>query len=582
MGSILAPWQNGPVPHQYKSSRLRLVRTPLLWILTIAGFASLGLAWATSSPVGASPDEDAHIVYAWAVVTGQTLPGRAIEVPNPGGAPLTVVHVPDDIRDRPEETCYAFQTAVPACDAAANELLQGDTATTYMTRYPPLYYAIVGSVMRAMLALGASGSMALLGARLASSLLSVAVIAVGAVAAARRFGTAPTILALLAVSTPQFLFLSASVNPNGFEIASAFAVAAFVICVFSDLRRQGKVGPRVEAGLVLASLCLGMARPASLAWLGAIVLLLALPVRRRMAFRRLTLSAQIGLVASFLVSAAFFVHINLLRDGGVTDSDMTLWKSYSPVIRLAMVVLKFGDLLANGYGLLGWADTPLPNLFFAIWLITVSATVGFQMHRRTGQPPALRPRWAILAFSVCSVAVIGQSYMAAFGWQGRYFAPCIAAFVALLIPSMQADSPVSRGSLRGTAIAIFTVATLNTAALVWNLGRYLYGLSTLYVRFIAMPVPTPTGTWTPLIGRFMPAFVGAVGTLFLVVVGLCLLKLEANHALSGEDSSQAGSEATSTGETETGHLPHEGRTQADPLRALPDAEHLHRSPPTTA
>lgn len=532
--------------HQWGDGTLRRLIT---WIILAAGAVTLSVGWAASSPVGASPDEDAHIVYAWGVATGQTLPHRTQLQPNPGGAALTIVQVPQQIRDRQEETCYAFQPSKPACGDEAGEFQKGITpATTYMTRYPPLYYAFVGGVLRVLVAIGAQGPLTLLVARVASSLLSMLLVGCSTFSLSRRFGRAPACTAAAAITTPTLLFLSASVNPNGFEIASAFATAAFVACIFFDVRRLGHATRESGTGLVITSLCLGMARPASVAWLIAILLLLLLPVNGRMLIRQLRLVTQIGIVLSTAIGLFFFAYINMLREGGITDHDLYQWNAFSPAVKLTLVILKFGDLVINGYGLLGWTDTAVPQLFFVLWLMCVSATFGYLMHRRS-TAPVLKARWALLVLVLCCSALMVQSYLAAFGWQGRYFAPCLAAFAALLVPSMESSAPAPTRTRQAATIALVTAAVLNTGALLWNLGRYLYGLTALYVRFDPIPIPNATGTWEPLFGRFMPFFIGTLGMACLVFITLSFLWNGA-RTTTHSPSPDPGQSTKSTGDSE--------------------------------
>lgn len=49
--------------------RAWIVRSLILLAIVFTSFA-----WASASPVGASPDEPDHITYAWGSSTGQTLP----------------------------------------------------------------------------------------------------------------------------------------------------------------------------------------------------------------------------------------------------------------------------------------------------------------------------------------------------------------------------------------------------------------------------------------------------------------------------------------------------------------------------
>lgn len=526
------------------STRQQRTRRAFRWLCVVVGAILLSLGWASSSPAGASPDEPAHIVYAWGVATGQALPWNANEETFDESVALLTVDVPNALYERPPETCYAFKTD-PACadaDGAPGSSLQ----TTYMTRYPPLYYALVGIPLRVMLQIGTSGSVALVAARTLSALISLAVVGFAAVSTTRRFGPVPVAIGFLVSMTPQFLFLSASLNPNGFEIASALALAAFVVCSFADARKRPSANRDTSVGLVISAFFLGLARPASLVWLLPLLALLFVRAHGRpRPWKVLSWSTRVFLIIAAVASVASFTYMNGLRGGGVSDHETDGWAELSVGVRLTLVALRFGELVYNGFGLLGWIDTQLPMLFFVAWLIASVFAIG-RAFPSTKADPCLRARWAVIVMAIFCAGVAGQSYLAAFGWQGRYFFPCIAAFVALLIPTFAAGPAKSPGLRRTTTVLFLVVATLDTLSLAWNLGRYLYGMTDTYVRFNQLPLPSPYGEWEPLVGRFTPLALGVIG---IVLIGSIVLP----RILRGDRSGARQLDATKPRVTET-HL----------------------------
>lgn len=103
-------------------------------ILLSLGAVLVSIGWATSSPPGASPDESAHIIYAWGTVTGQTLPSNVREDIRGDDVALTTVTVPDSLYERPPQECYAFKSEAPACATPAMDFSGETDRTTYMTR----------------------------------------------------------------------------------------------------------------------------------------------------------------------------------------------------------------------------------------------------------------------------------------------------------------------------------------------------------------------------------------------------------------------------------------------------------------
>lgn len=517
------------------SGRWQVLRTPIGWFLTFLGIVCVSLAWASSSPSGASPDEPAHIKYAWGVSTGQTLPWVAQEKWLADSPAQITIEMPSALEDHPDVRCYAFKTDEPSC---ANDYQGVDdsliTTSSYMTRYPPVYYGIVGLAMRALLALGVSGEVTLLTARVLSGVVSGLVVLGAARLLSKRFGIGAASVAVAAVMTPQFLFISGSINPNGFEISAAFATAVGVASLVHDGSRSRRTPILDQAFLVLSTFFLAFARPASMVWLGILIVALVLLRSGRRALLQTHWATRLWLTLSVAGGLAWFVYLNALRDGGVTDHDLSEWNATSPSVRALLVILKFGDLVKNGYGLLGWGDTPLPILFLVVWLVALAWTVSRSVSLSSGTPD-LSLRYASLVFLLCGLAVFAQSYLAGFGWQGRYFLPCMAAYCALMAPSMNV---VPSGFLQQRKASISFVAItalLAFAALAWNLGRYLYGYSDVYTRFEVVPVPTTGGAWNPLIGRFTPLVLGFAGAIFLILAFMLAMK-ENGKVLSARTS----------------------------------------------
>jgi hypothetical protein len=169
----------------------------------------------------------------------------------------------------------------------------------------------------------------------------------------------------------------------------------------------------------------------------------------------------------------------------------------------------------------------MPMLFLIAWLVvTVVAIARFTVSRSAG---ILKMRWSFIYMIVCALAVSVQSDAAGFGWQGRYFVPCIAVGVVLLVPST-ADSCVPQKAQCNTAMMVLAVVSLlNISAAAINLGRYLYGYTSLFPRFEALPVPVPDGTWSSVIGRFAPIELAAAGQIALALCAvLCLLGMRVN------------------------------------------------------
>ena len=480
------------------------------WSLVLA-VVSLAAAWTVASPVGGTPDESAHIDYAWAVATGQTLPWTEKVNVDENGTWLTDVEVPVGLGEYEDTTCYAGDaTASPTCgwvpSSDATALVRRGT---YMTRYPPLYYAIEGVVLRTGLEAGLSGHRTLLAARFISGLMSLGMITGAAVVLRRRFPGPAVAIALLAGLTPVALSLATAINPNGFEISAAVLSAALVVAVRHDHTRTGRVGTGLLTGLVAVSVALTWTRPLSLVWsvlLLGVLLMPGGPVPSLLRSRR----GRIGAVlvgVTVAGAAAWLLFARQTRTIGQEDGAAD-WSTFGAPMKAIMTTLKFGDLLQQMIGFLGW-DTTLPGFVVLGWALTTMLAV---TALTTGAVRAsTRTRDALLFGAASCAAVSGYTFLTAFGWQGRYLLPAVAATLVLLVPSMQGRALGGATRARaGLATAVFLLLT-QLGALVWWLWRYMYGVDPYYKRFSSLPLPSPPIGWFPPLGQVVIIALGVVG-----------------------------------------------------------------------
>ncbi len=227
-------------------------RVSLAVILYVFGAA---VTWAALTPVGAAPDEPAHIAYAAGVVRGDL--GEL--VPGSGDSPrrLVMVTAPEwansftvPPRSVDEFRYPCFATIVSRQANCAPELT-GSTALaevpTTVGRYPPLYHWIVG-----LPTLVLAGNPAVYAMRLISAALAAGMVAMGLAIAspARRTWLA---LGAAVAFTPTAAHLAGSVNPSGLEISAALALGVGLMgVVASDPPRRNTAGLLVALSLALA------------------------------------------------------------------------------------------------------------------------------------------------------------------------------------------------------------------------------------------------------------------------------------------------------------------------------------------
>jgi hypothetical protein len=431
----------------------------LLWAVPLTlGF---GL-WAVSSPVGANPDEPAHIIYSWSIATGQDF-GDADIACSTGirPCPRTSVDVPAGLV--PSPGCYAFKPDVPA---ACTTTLDGGTYSTYMVRYPPLYYGVIGASLRIAMAVGFDGATAAGIARMVSVLISITLLAPAlALAWSRARRLVPALIVLL---TPMTLFMVGAINPSGTEITAAMTVGTALVVLAGSARcRPAQV--LTCYGLVW----LVWSRPLGFLWAGAIMVFglayVVVSERRARPVRDLLRDLVVVLVVAAVNIAGgilWFLYALRGREGGSVEDSNTL--PDSGVESFIAIVLRWGGMMWENLGVLGWLDTTLPLALMLASAIALALVVWEPLT----SPDADFGRRRITAGYLVGI-VVGTSLIMIyqeFLWQGRYVLPALAAGYLLAVGASPTASP---RRMFHVATAAWVVGVLGA---MWFYARHVYGI----------------------------------------------------------------------------------------------------------
>jgi len=480
---------------------------------------TLAVAWVLASPVGASPDEPAHIAYAWGTVTGQTVVGEHLLTIQDGRS-ATRVRVPNRLLQFPDPACYMFLAGRPTspCSPIPADNRQLVTQASYMSRYPPLFYAVEGAVLYVATAADLSGPVVLYGARLVAAGLGLLAVGYGLFLLSRRFPDRVVLLATLLALPATMWFLMASVNPNGLEVAAAFLLAAGVLSV----RVDDAVGVRSVAAVLavpLGTILLAWTRPLSWVWASLILAMLLVPTyqsdgepwRRRLPVRRLGVVVG-GATALLLASAIgwFGYALQIRASQSAGQAARPPWTGVKAVGGVILLLLHSGTIVSEQVGIFGWLDTPLPSLAILSWVAVGGLAVAIWVAGRN----ILVPRWSV-------GAVLGLGYLAAmldeflgtWGWQGRYLLPVTAAAWVLAIPGLAKGLERLAGLRRAVPWMLVVLIGVNALGVVWFLFRNVYGFKTFGKRLSPAPLPVGPALWIPPLGQ------GVV----LALVGLTLL-----------------------------------------------------------
>jgi len=267
-------------------------------------FLILG-SWSYASPLAAAPDEQAHVIHAYAIDHGQI--GTAT---NPPSKVLVNFNVPISINFvKIDLHCWQFKVSVPAtCMPPWDNSPALMKTPSYVGHYPPLYYALVG--IGGLFSAGPPGIYLM---RILSAALGAVMMALALYTVARWSRRRGMIFGVYLAITPITYFLSSSVNPSGFEIMTAVALWTTLCVLALEYREE----PPVELlrVLVFEACTFELIRGLSPFWLFLIGLVTILLLTPRKAFELVRTQRAVQYVVAAIVSGAGVAATWILTQG---------------------------------------------------------------------------------------------------------------------------------------------------------------------------------------------------------------------------------------------------------------------------
>jgi hypothetical protein len=430
-------------------------------------FALIALsAWALSSPIGSSPDDDFHLTSIWCGNTANTsacLPGPTAETRE----------VPEAVHLAP--TCYYGNGAQSAaCQANSFSLDPTPSVTTsrgnFTGAYPPLYYSamsvFVGSNILASVVLMRIVNIALF--------VGMTTLLFALLPQRRR----PTlVLAWITTTVPLGLFLLSSNNPSAWAIAG---VGSAWIALLGYFESSGRRKAGLGAVFVAAALMAAGSRADAAAFVGlSIVAVFVLAIRRD---KRFLLDAALPVIVGgiclwlFLSSRqsgsglhGFTSNPQVVVDPGSSGSTDALGQILGNLLNVpALWAGVFGN-----WGL-GWLDTTMPGVVI-FGAVSVFAAVAFVCLRSVSRRKVLALAIVGVVLWVLPTYVLFKSSNAVGdAVQPRYLLPLIVLFAGL------AMLQVGNGRLtlrKPQAVLLITVLSLvQIVSLYTNMRRYIQGV----------------------------------------------------------------------------------------------------------
>ncbi len=484
-------------------SRLRWIHlAPLLAVLTLG-------AWAFASPIGASPDDDYHLVSVWCAAGGS-------EACQPSNR--------DDFRRMSTAfdsvRCYAMLSKQSAaCLNEAELALDGATFRTsrgnFQNKYPGAYYGTMhvfagDNLLRNAMAMRFFNIALFVGLATALSAL---------LHASRR----QTLLWGWLVSLiPLGVFLIPSNNPSGWTVTGVGTAYLALLGWFeTEGKRRWALGALYVVGIVMAA---GSRSDGAIFAAGATVVAVLLTACRTREWLRSTVLALAGLA----IAAAFFLttsQTDVGVEGFTGPTPLPVPGAVAPVVEpvagfalAAQNLLMLPHLWTGVWGTwgLGWFDTVMPAIvpWAAVAAFIVVAFAGLSI---------LGKRKAAALVGVVTVLTAMPVYLLTAGgdvvgdeFQPRYILPLIV-LLALLVTTVPSRARNIRFT-RVQALAILgALALANLVSLQVNIRRYVTGTDQQGVNLDSgaewwwhgLPVG-PMGVW--LVGSL--AFVGLLAVLW--------------------------------------------------------------------
>jgi hypothetical protein len=490
-----------------------------IWVISTSILFCLCAAWSFVTPVGAANDEPAQLVKAASVVRGQfvgstltpTLEARlnpavraslqnceGVHGTNACDRAITVVTVPESFANFAVPSCryLIFQNLPADCGHGLRGSGREAIGVTYVGRYPPLYYAIVGLPSLVWHTNTAVYLMRLLSGLLCSMFLGLA-IALAALWSRSRL----LVLAVAVTASPMAIIFGSVVNPSGLEIATATCVWTGGLILVLD--RTSEPPTSLVAATAIAASVMVLSRGLSPLWLAVIGGFLAAlaPRSLRELLRSRTVRAAAGAVGlATLLAVGYIVWAHALSvypAGQPVPAGTSGW---------GIILLALGrtGLIVNEFvGTLGWTFTSSPLLVMGLWVFSASTVLVLGLTISLRRHAAVIVALIVASLVVPTALMVSQAHKDGLVWQARdgfplYAGPLLVAGAVAFRSRAPTETYLGGapnlqwGTRRLALLLSICVATVQIGDFVWSLRRYTVGLGSTI-----NPFAHGRATWSP-------------------------------------------------------------------------------------
>ena len=465
-------------------------------VLLAPVFALVALVcWGLSSPVGSSPDDDFHLASIWCgsgVVAGQC----------ETGAENDERVVPRDLVSG--AVCFATDDEKSAsCQAPDFGTDVDDTVSTdrgnFAGQYPPVFYFVMS------LFAGPNVVISVAVMRIVNAVIFIGMVTVlAALLPAHR--RTPFIWAAAVTVVPLGMFLIPSTNPSSWAILSAAVLWAALIGYYeaSGARRIA-----LGAYAVVASVMGAGSRADSAVYVGlAIVAVTILTAQRTRGFLVLSILPAALFVYAFL-SAVLAQQTAVVSTGFDSSAPLEASPATLAIANFLMVPELWTGMFGSGGWGLGWLDTRMPAIVWAIGFLIFGATILIGI-AKAGRRKLLSAGLVFAALWLIPIVilVLSRSLVGAY-LQPRYILP-----IAILLAGIALWTSSGVIAITGIqrVITVCALAVANAVALELNIRRYVTGTDV-----VGLNLDAGAEWWWPSIVA-SPMTVWIVGSLSFVAL----------------------------------------------------------------
>ena len=422
--------------------------------------------------------------------------------------------------------CYRHHPKITAaCAPTLTTSSRLVTTTTYVGRYPPLYYLIVGLPTRYV----DSGAGIYL-MRVLSSLASALLLGL-AFAAAMEWSRSRLLLGGIALAaTPMVVFLGSVVNPSGLEISASIAVWTSGLVLVMD--HASKPPTRLVVAFAVSSCVLELIRGLSPFWLALIVVaLVALEPRgcwQLIGRRVVRIAAALTVVVGLLAAA----YVDLAGALTITPSGIPISPHATAFTVANMYQAHLSIYVTQVVGDFGWLDTPAPFLVVFVIGVVIAGLIALAvMTSRRRHAAVLIGVIVASIFVPMAIDIKNALQIHNDVWQSRYALPLYVG-----VPLMAATIAGRSKSLKALHVRRLIISTAWVVAVCQfvcffiALHRYTVG-----VNGGLNPFAHVAGSWTPPIPEVVLLGLAA---LFIALYGWWIVRLD---RLRPKDPTEMGS-----------------------------------------